>query len=215
MATSMHNEAVVHTELSGLRLPRKLVQRKSRVRVFERLLMRCASEKWDANDDHATFLEALLLSYATVVGAEWQRAHALEMECDLGRRQEPLRGEQDRRLLTQLPVERLVPPSESNRRFEAARAANATLPFKPRVHAHLCLSADTDTTGQHATLIVWTTVKDKAGNLTLILCWYCGAGATISQQWLCKHSAICSRARTCWCWRHAQVACTQQAWDVQ
>jgi len=70
MATSMHNEAVVHTELSGLRLPRKLVQRKSRVRVFERLLMRCASEKWDANDDHATFLEALLLSYATVVGAE-------------------------------------------------------------------------------------------------------------------------------------------------
>ena len=66
----MHNEAVAHAELSGLRLPRKLVQRKSRVRIFERLLLRCASEKWDANDNHTTFLEALLLSYEPVVGTE-------------------------------------------------------------------------------------------------------------------------------------------------
>ena len=66
-----------------------------------------ATERWDANDDNAVFLQASLLSYQSVEHEQSNEDVALELECDLERLREVLHPEQAQRQHTQLPMERL------------------------------------------------------------------------------------------------------------
>jgi hypothetical protein len=129
-----------------------------------------ATERWDANDDHAVFLQASLFSYQSVEHEQSNEDVALELECDLERRREALHPKQAQRQHTQLPVEPLGAPSELRRCFEAVNSAIAVPPSKSRVRARLCTSANADISVQHVTL-VWLTVEDKVGKPALILRW--------------------------------------------
>lgn len=135
--------------------------------IYEHLLRRRELERWTAYDDHAAFLQASLLSFRSVEKSEEDCLRSrwnVQWNQD-GSRDVPCKPEDYKH---NCPWNDWVPPSESNRRFEAAKAVNAALPTKTRVRVHLCLSAvigDEDP----ATLIVFATVEDKLGKPTLIL----------------------------------------------
>ena len=145
-----------------------------------------ATERWDANDDHAVFLQASLFSYQSVEHEQSNEDVALELECDLERRREALHPKQAQRQHTQLPVEPLGAPSELRRCFEAVNAAITVPPSKSRVRARLCTSANADISVQHVTLVGqgWQASARSA------------VGVTCSQKWLCKRSALRAQVST-------------------